>query len=206
MVVELRLFHLNTSLLNQSFLLLFHLNTSLIKSLPRILQLLDLLVVPESVYALNPLNRLSFHDRVLMGALVEPTCILPPLLLSRLGSLTGLLGCGLSATGAQLRGYFLAQSLLFEEPLMDWLVGPLAGREDSRHLVNLRLCPQLWVLQMDVQFLLRQVYQSLIQVHLIQILLKLSGGNGPTVHAVSWILTVVREVVAVIGEFVVQKI
>lgn len=56
MVVELRLFHLNTSLINQSFLLLFHLNTSLIKSLPRILQLLDLLVVPESVYALYPLN------------------------------------------------------------------------------------------------------------------------------------------------------
>ena len=51
MVVQFGLFHLESRLLNESLLLLLHLDASLIESLARILNLLDLLVVAESVCA-----------------------------------------------------------------------------------------------------------------------------------------------------------
>lgn len=87
---------------------------------------------------------------------------------------------------------------------MDWLAGPLARRQQPRNFIDLGLRPALRILEVYIQFLLGQVHQSLIEADVGYFSLELIG-RWPF-HALHLLVAVVREVVAVVGEFLVEEI
>ena len=111
-----------------------------------------------------------------------------PLLLRGLGSFADLVG-GLLRARSQLGCNLLAQSFLFVQSLVNWLIRPFASSQDPGDLVYFGFLSALRILEVYVKLLLRQVYQSLVEVHFVYLTFKLIW-NRPF-HAVDLLLAVV---------------
>lgn len=87
-IVQLRLLHLQTSLLDQPLLFLLHLYASLVQSCTWVWNLLNSLITSESIGAPDPRDRLAVGNRLVVGALIELfALVVLLLLLGGLGSL-----------------------------------------------------------------------------------------------------------------------